>query len=108
MNKENYIGICPLCSREMYNGSSVNVHHLIPKSLKGKETVILHKICHQKIHSLFTEKELQKKYNSIEKIRQVSEILNFINWIQKKDPDYYESNKASNELKMKKKAKKHW
>jgi hypothetical protein len=29
-------------------GPSINEHHLIPKSKKGKDTVTLHTICHSK------------------------------------------------------------
>ena len=100
------IGDCPLCGRVMFDGPSINEHHLVPKSLKGKDKIIIHAACHQKIHTIFTEKELQQKYNTIKKIKENGEIQKFIKWIKKKDPEYYERSKTSNLLKDKRKAKK--
>ena len=106
MNDKVNIGDCPLCGREMLEGSSVNEHHLVPKSLKGRDKINLHKSCHQKIHTIFTEKELQLKFNTIKEIKKNDEIKKFIHWVKKKDSEYYESSKTSNLLKDKRKAKK--
>ncbi len=81
------IGECPLCERPMVN--SYDDHHLVPKSRKGKETVRIHRICHRKIHSTFTEKELERNYNTIEKLLTNEAIQNFVKWVSKKDPDFY-------------------
>lgn len=83
---------CPLCERLLIIGPSVDKHHLIPKSLGGKEVVLIHKICHQKIHSLFSERELLKTYNSIEKIKNHEDMKKFIQWVQKKSPEYLDLN----------------
>ena len=64
MNKE--IGICPICNRMMIEGPSVDKHHFVPKSEGGVDTVFIHRVCHSKIHSLFTEKELAEEYNTPE------------------------------------------
>ena len=77
----------------MIPGISTDLHHLIPKSKKGKDTVLIHKICHQKIHSVFTEKELEREWNSIEKLKSNSEINKFISWVQKKDPEFIDTSK---------------
>lgn len=106
MDDKVILGYCPLCGREMIEGPSVNEHHLVPKSLKGKDKIFLHKACHQKIYTIFTEKELQQRYNKIEMIKENTEIQKFIKWIRKKDPEYYERSKTSNILKDKRKAKK--
>ncbi len=76
---------CPLCSREMIKGNSIDKHHLIPKAAGGKNIPpeLCHKICHQKIHSLFTEKELLL-YNSWDKLKEHQDIKKFIKWVQKK------------------------
>jgi hypothetical protein len=79
---------CPLCSREL--GNDVNKHHLIPKTFKGKDTVTLHRICHRKIHSVFTERELLKHYHTIERLLEHEEIQKFVSWVSKKDPDFYD------------------
>jgi hypothetical protein len=93
------IGICPICDREMWKGPSIDKHHFLPKSKGGKETEYLHKICHRKIHSLFKNKELAKEFNNPEFVRLHPEILKFIKWISKKDPDFYDKNDTHNRKK---------
>jgi Asp-tRNA(Asn)/Glu-tRNA(Gln) amidotransferase B subunit len=93
---------CPLCNRDLGN-ELVEEHHLIPKSQKGKETVKLHSICHRKIHSLFTEKELSKYYNTIDKLKQNEDIKTFINWLQNKPLNFYISTKDEKSRKNKRK-----
>lgn len=90
-----FIGDCPLCGRPMVEGPSVNEHHLVPKSRKGRETVTIHRICHSKIHSLFTERELALHYNTPEKLQAHPEIERFIKWVSKKDPEYKDRNRTS-------------
>lgn len=65
-------------------------------------TVLLHKICHDKIHSVLTEKELKTYYHTIERIKTVEEIEKFITWLQKKPNDFYDGSVKSNALKQKK------
>jgi len=80
---------CPLCLRSMSLNNS-DEHHLIPKTFKGKETVRLHKICHQKCHSVVSEKEMQKYYHTIERLLEHNEIQKFVKWVSKKHPDFYD------------------
>ena len=84
---------CPICERELIPGKSVDEHHLIPKTFKGKEKVIIHKICHNKIHSVFTERELQHYYHTVERLREHEELKKFIKWVSKKDPEFYDGSK---------------
>lgn len=86
---------CVLCGRELGTSSSVSRHHLIPKSKGGRysETILIHNICHQKIHSVFSEKELQRHYHTVEALKSHPAIQKFIRWVSKKDPDFYQSNK---------------
>lgn len=93
MNKNlTIIGECPICERDMIYGPSINKHHMIPKSKGGKETEYLHKVCHQKIHSIWTEKELEREFNNAEKIKENEEIKKFIKFIRNKDLEYYDHN----------------
>jgi len=85
---------CPLCNREL--DKTADLHHLVPKSKKGKETVRLHKVCHNKIHSLFDEKILDKHYNTIEKLLENDDIQRFVNWIKKKPIDYNDKSIMAN------------
>lgn len=84
MEVEIILGRCPLCDRNMIKNENLEEHHLTPKSLKGKETLTLHKLCYQKIHTVFTERELQRKYNNIKDIRKHIEIQKFIKWAARK------------------------
>jgi len=92
---------CPLCAREM--AASIDKHHLIPKLKGGRngQTVMLHKVCHAKIHSLFTEPELARTYSTIEKILEHEEIQKFVGWVSKKHAEFYESSKETGNKKNK-------
>lgn len=80
----------------MIAGKSVNEHHLIPKTYKGTTTITIHVICHTKIHSIFSEKELNNFYNTPERIRSHPEMEKFIAWVAKKDPEFRDRNKPTN------------
>ena len=79
---------CPLCLRPIPSPQR-SIHHLVPRSLKGRETVVLHRICHRKIHSLFTERELAKHYPSIAALRTHQDVQVFVHWVAGKDPGFY-------------------
>lgn len=88
---------CALCDREL--AAPYNRHHLIPlsKGGKGTPTILLHKICHDKIHAVFTEMELKRHYYTIERIQQHEAMAAFIKWVRKKEPYFYDAS-----VKMKK------
>lgn len=81
-------GLCPLCGREMIPGPSLNEHHLIPRMYGGTKKYVVHKVCHSKIHSVFTEAELANVYNTFEKLRSHPDIASFIKWVRKQDPQF--------------------
>jgi len=83
------LGICQLCEREV----EVTDHHLIPrtrhKNVKKTTTaeqrnftVPLCRACHSQIHDLITEKEMERTYNTIEKLKEHEGVQKFINWIK--------------------------
>lgn len=84
---------CPMCGREMIEGKSVDKHHMIPKSKKGTATETIHKVCHRKIHSVFSENELRNFYNNWDDINAHTEIIKFVKWVAKKDPGFYGGSK---------------
>lgn len=84
---------CPLCGRDMIGRSSVDEHHLIPKTFKGTEKIKMHKICHRKIHTTFTERELQHYFHTIERLLENEEIQKFVKWVKNKDPQFYVKSK---------------
>ena len=93
---------CPICARPLGN-ILVERHHLVPKTFKGKELISIHKICHVKIHSVFTERELLKYYFTADRIREREEMQTFISWVANKPPEYYVASKDSQVRKSKRK-----
>lgn len=89
---------CPLCSR-LLGTVQVDRHHLIPKTFKGKDQFLVHKICHRKIHSVFTERELLQHFHTWEALRSAPEIAAFIAWVARKPPGFYTSTATSNKKK---------
>jgi hypothetical protein len=90
---------CPLCGRAL--GNIWDRHHLVPKSKKGSDTVDIHRICHNTIHSTFTEKELAEYYHTIDRLLENETIRKFVRWVRKKDPDFYDSTKDTKDRKRK-------
>lgn len=86
------LGNCPICEREMLKGPFSDKHHFLPKCKGGKETEHVHRVCHNKIHSVFTESELAKKYNDPGKVREHPEMQKFIEWVKNKEPNFYDRN----------------
>jgi hypothetical protein len=85
---------CPLCDREL--GDVYDEHHLVPKCKKGKDKFKIHIVCHRKIHSVFSESELDKYYNTWERLKEHTDMQAFIKWIQKRPIEYIDSSKLSN------------
>ncbi len=90
--------ICPLCERSMPDGSW-NEHHLIPATFKGREKVAMHKICHDVLHRTFSEREMEKYYNTIEHLMENEDIQKFVAWVKKKPDDYYSKTKETKDRK---------
>ena len=44
----------------MLSGKAVDRHHPVPKSQGGKDWVWMHRICHRKLHSMWSEKQLRQ------------------------------------------------
>jgi 5-methylcytosine-specific restriction endonuclease McrA len=89
---------CPLCGRPL-GSVQVDRHHLIPKTFKGKEQFFVHKICHRKIHSVFTERELSQTYHSWEALRGDPDIRAFIDWVARKPAGFYTATATANKKK---------
>lgn len=86
--------ICALCSRPL--GQKTEMHHLVPKSQGGKETIPLHPICHRKIHTTFKEKTLARNFATIDCLRNDPEIMRFIKWLEGKPSDFFKRTGKTN------------
>lgn len=78
---------CWLCERPI--GSRYELHHPVPKSRGGRETVPHHRICHRTLHARFTNAELARTGANVEALREDAEIARFIRWVGDKPPDFH-------------------
>lgn len=46
-------GVCPVCATELHNGEPLDVHHILPRTQGGKDTLgnllLLHQFCHKQV-----------------------------------------------------------
>ncbi len=83
-------GRCALCERE----ERLTRHHLIPRTRhhnkrnqrdfprsEVREVVGLCRSCHSQVHQLLSEKQLEREFNTVEKLRAHPEIAKFAAWI---------------------------
>jgi 5-methylcytosine-specific restriction endonuclease McrA len=86
-------GRCAICGRD----ETLTRHHLIPrtrhhnkrnkrefKRATVKEVVGVCRPCHSQVHALLTEKELERDFNTIAKLRAHPEVAKFAGWIASK------------------------
>lgn len=53
-------------------------------------TVMLHKMCQEKINATFELMEQKRYYHTIERIMENEDIQKFVKWLKNKDPEFYE------------------
>ena len=77
--------ICELCDRKTGN---YTFHHLVPRSRDKttQQVCVLCKACHGMVHRLIKNTELEKKYNTIDHLKEHPEVNRFISWVKKQDP----------------------
>ncbi len=86
--------VCPLCCRSVPPAQQ-DAHHLVPRSEGGRETVILHRICHRQVHALFTEAELARQYATPQALLAHPRMQAFVQWVRRKPDDFYERTRKS-------------
>ncbi len=87
------MAICALCGRE----EEVTRHHLVPRCRHAnkrnkrefdratvRQTAPFCRPCHRQVHAVLTEKELEREWNTVEKLRAHPEIARFLAWIRAK------------------------
>ncbi len=82
---------CGLCGRPL-GALHIQDHHLIPKTFGGKVTAPMHKMCHQKVHATFSERQLQHYYHTFERLLEHEEIQKFVKWVKRRPPEFYDKN----------------
>ncbi|MBS2017922.1 MAG: HNH endonuclease [Deltaproteobacteria bacterium] len=71
---------CPLCERPNDDPTD---HHLVPKSRGGKVTETICRDCHKAIHAVFSNKELETTYNTVDALMAHEELAKMIRFIAK-------------------------
>lgn len=78
--------VCALCERDV---AQLTEHHLIPRSRgrRGQElpTIDICSACHRQIHALFTNVQLERELNSVERLRDHPQMERFLKWVRKQD-----------------------
>jgi hypothetical protein len=77
--------VCPICLHA-YPVTELTRHHLVPRSRRGKETVLLCRHCHRQIHALFSEQELERSFGTLEKLLAAEDMQPWITWIRRRQP----------------------
>lgn len=78
---------CWLCRRPL--GHRVELHHPVPRSRGGRDTVAIHPICHRTLHKSLSNRALEKIGADVEALRTQPGIVRFLAWIANKDPDFH-------------------
>ena len=86
-------GNCAICGRE----ETLTRHHLIPRTRHHNkrnkrefERAIVRQVvgicrpCHSQIHALLSEKELEREFNTVEKLKAHPGVAKFADWIATK------------------------
>lgn len=77
------MGNCPLCRRD---DCILTDHHLVPKSLGGRETSSICRDCHRAIHAYYSNKELAIRFGSIANLKKDKKLSGAFGFIGKRDP----------------------
>ncbi|PJJ59262.1 HNH endonuclease [Hymenobacter chitinivorans] len=73
---------CELCEREV---RVVSRHHLVPREEGGRHgpTVALCQPCHSTVHLLLSNRELARRYSTVEALQQAPELQKYLHWIRR-------------------------
>ncbi|MEM6612094.1 MAG: HNH endonuclease [Cyanobacteria bacterium P01_C01_bin.72] len=82
--------LCQLCDRDL---KKLTVHHLVPRqTVKRRQaepgaTINICSPCHRQIHVLYSNLELARDLNTIDKLKSEPRMRKFLGWIAKQDPN---------------------
>lgn len=73
---------CGLCEREV---QATSRHHLVPREEGGKHgpTVDLCQPCHSSVHRFLSNRDLARRYPSVEALREAEELQTYLRWIRR-------------------------
>ena len=99
--------ICELCGRAV---AALTRHHLIPKARHANKrnkrefdrVEVKQRLawfcrpCHSHVHALFSEKTLEREFNTLVLLRAHPEVTKFVRWIRSKPDGFKPTSHASN------------
>ena len=73
---------CGLCERAV---QATSRHHLVPREEGGKHgpVVDLCQPCHSSVHRFLSNRDLARRYASVEALRAAEELQTYLRWIRK-------------------------
>lgn len=78
----------------MIDGPSVDRHHWVPRTEGGRDQAPMHQVCHRKIHTVLSEREIADAYATPEALKAHPEIARFVTWVQRKPPDWNDHHRS--------------
>lgn len=102
----NQVSHCELCGRAVH---ALTRHHLVPLTRHSnrrnqrdfdrndvkKRVAWLCRPCHNQVHALFTEKMLEREFNTLERLAAHPEVMKFVAWIRTRPGGLRPSNQPS-------------
>lgn len=100
-------GRCELCGR---NVSRLTRHHLIPRARHANKRNqrnfdrhdVKHRVawfcrpCHDHVHALFTEKTLEREFNTLAVLAAHPDVRRFVEWVRRKPEGFKPTSQSSN------------
>jgi 5-methylcytosine-specific restriction protein A len=73
---------CGLCERTV---QATSRHHLVPREEGGKygPVVDLCQPCHSSVHRFLSNRDLARRYATVEALREAEELQTYLRWIRK-------------------------
>ena len=59
---------------------------MVPKSRGGREVELICRPCHKQIHAVYTEKELEREFDTLEALRAAPKLQSWMAFICKRKP----------------------
>jgi len=74
--------VCQLCLRAV---QATSRHHLVPRQEGGRygPTVDLCQPCHSSVHRFLTNRDLARRYPTVEALREAPELHTYLEWVRK-------------------------
>ena len=86
---------CGLCEREVQQTTR---HHLVPREEGGRysDTVNLCQPCHSSVHRFLSNRDLARRYATVEALREAEELQGYLGWIRKNKVEKIRNRRGGN------------